>query len=61
MKEKQELPDEMRCQWINRTCKRLITTSSDAILMDDTNHELPNEINAKVNLKVEKKSMRTQK
>jgi recombinational DNA repair protein RecT len=32
----QELPDEMSKRTvINRTCKRLINTSSDAILMDD--------------------------
>jgi recombination protein RecT len=40
---------------INRTCKRLINTSSDAILMDDEllEDELPNDT-AKVNLKAEK-------
>ena len=40
---------------INRTCKRLINTSSDAILMDDEllDEELPNDT-AKVNLKAEK-------
>jgi recombinational DNA repair protein RecT len=40
----QELPDEMSKRTvINRTCKRLINTSSDAILMDDEllDEELP--------------------
>jgi len=49
-------PDEMSKRTvINRTCKRLINTSSDAILMDDEllEDELPNDT-AKVNLKVEK-------
>jgi len=49
-------PDEMSKRTvINRTCKRLINTSSDAILMDDEllDEELPNDT-AKVNLKAEK-------
>jgi recombination protein RecT len=49
-------PDEMSKRTvINRTCKRLINTSSDAILMDDEllDDELPTDT-AKVNLKVEK-------
>jgi recombination protein RecT len=49
-------PDEMSKRTvINRTCKRLINTSSDAILLDDelTEEELPNDT-AKVNLKAEK-------
>jgi recombination protein RecT len=49
-------PDEMSKRTvINRTCKRLINTSSDAILMDDEllDEELPTDT-AKVNLKVEK-------
>lgn len=49
-------PDEMSKRTvINRTCKRLINTSSDAILMDDEllDEELPNDT-AKVDLKAEK-------
>lgn len=49
-------PDEMSKRTvINRICKRLINTSSDAILMDDEllDEELPNDT-AKVNLKAEK-------
>lgn len=49
-------PDEMSKRTvINRTCKRLINTSSDAILMEDEllEDELPNDT-AKVNLKAEK-------
>ena len=49
-------PDEMSKRTvINRTCKRLINTSSDAILMDDEllDEELPTDT-AKANLKVEK-------
>lgn len=49
-------PDEMSKRTvINRTCKRLINTSSDAILMDDEllDEEPPTDT-AKVNLKVEK-------
>lgn len=49
-------PDEMSKRTvINRTCKRLINTSSDAILMDDEllEEELPND-SAKTNLKAEK-------
>lgn len=49
-------PDEMSKRTvINRTCKRLINTSSDAILMDDEllDEEQPNDT-AKVNLKAEK-------
>ena len=49
-------PDEMSKRTvINRTCKRLINTSSDAILMDDEllDEELPTDT-AKVNHKVEK-------
>jgi len=49
-------PDEMSKRTvINRTCKRLINTSSDAILMDDEllDEELPTDT-AKVNLKSEK-------
>jgi recombination protein RecT len=41
---------------INRTCKRLINTSSDAILMDDETTRIANRYR-KVNLKVEKESM----
>lgn len=49
-------PDEMSKRTvINRTCKRLINTSSDAILMDDEliEQEQPDDT-AKVNLKAEK-------
>ena len=49
-------PDEMSKRTvINRTCKRLINTSSDAILMEDEllDEELPNDT-AKVNLVAEK-------
>jgi recombination protein RecT len=49
-------PDEMSKRTvINRTCKRLINTSSDAILMDDDliEEQLPSDA-AKENLKVEK-------
>ena len=49
-------PDEMSKRTvINRTCKRLINTSSDAILMEDEllEEELPNDT-AKANLKAEK-------
>jgi recombination protein RecT len=49
-------PDEMSKRTvINRTCKRLINTSSDAILMDDelVDQDLPNDT-AKVNLNAEK-------
>lgn len=49
-------PDEMSKRTvINRTCKRLINTSSDAILMEDEllDQDLPNDI-AKVNLIAEK-------
>jgi recombination protein RecT len=49
-------PDEMSKRTvINRTCKRLINTSSDAILMDDEllDEELPTDT-AKVNLTAEK-------
>ena len=49
-------PDEMSKRTvINRTCKKLINTSSDAILMDDEllDEELPTDT-AKVNLKAEK-------
>jgi recombination protein RecT len=57
-----ELPDEMSKRTvINRTCKRLINTSSDAILMDDELLDGIANRYRKVNLKVEKKSMRTQK
>lgn len=49
-------PDEMSKRTvINRTCKRLINTSSDAILMEDEllEEELPSDT-AKVNLKADK-------
>jgi len=51
-----KFPDEMSKRTvINRTCKKLINTSSDAILMEDEllDEELPNDT-VKVNLKVEK-------